>query len=213
MSRESINFNTVSPILAGGIFAPQVWDDVLNYSSVLVSLNSIGAGTRLTLYQSPDRVNVSSTQIFNIADGELYTNSFPIYSRFFKLRLDNTTISNQTSLNLQVIFKPLYVQPNNAILKGKTTLWATLASGTGGVSPSLDLSDKLVNTLTIFGNVSAVTKLILQFSSDNITYYDSQYSINITAAGDYGFSVNTSPFFIRVKSTQNAAINTIVNYV
>jgi hypothetical protein len=165
MSRESINFNTVSPILAGGIFAPQVWDDVLNYSSVLVSLNSIGAGTQLTLYQSPDRVNVSSTEILNIADGELYTNSFPIYSRFFKLRLDNTTVSNQTALNLQVIYKSQYVLSSGLDVDANITnqYLTTRIQGSGGetlAATNAALNTFITNTTAIPVDISGQSVVV-----------------------------------------------------
>lgn len=108
-SRESLNFSTAEPILAGRFFAPNRWDDLLDYSSVLININSIGAGTKLTIYQSSNQVNISSEQEINISDGELYSNSFQLYARFFKLRLDNPDLTDQTALNCQVIFRQNYV--------------------------------------------------------------------------------------------------------
>ena len=47
-----------------------------------------------------------------------------------------------------------------------------------------------VKSCTIYGNVSGATVLTLKFSPNGIDYYSSQYSVNMTGAGDFGFVIN-----------------------
>jgi hypothetical protein len=47
-----------------------------------------------------------------------------------------------------------------------------------------------VKSCTIYGNVAGATILTLKFSADGTTFYNSQYSINMTGAGDFGFVIS-----------------------
>ena len=209
-TRESLNFSTANPILANGFFAPIIWDDCLNFNSVVLSLNCTGAPVVLTVEQSSDRVNISSTETVNIYANELYNNSFQLYARFFKLRLDNPSGTNQTSLNCQVIFKNLVVPQNN--IRSAQVFSPATSTGVNGVSASINLNQRNA-TLTIFGNIDSGTVLTLQFSNDDVNYYDSQYSLTASSGQNFGFSVPTSSiYYIRLKSSNDVNILAIVNY-
>jgi hypothetical protein len=97
-------------------------------------------------------------------------------------------------------------------LRGHATLWASPNVGVNGVSPSIDLSEKSVSLVTLFGNSSGITTLTVQFSDDDTTFYDSQYTYIMTAPGDWGFTVPVCPFYLRLKSSAGVAINAIANY-
>lgn len=209
-TRESLNFSTANPILANGFFAPIIWDDVLNFSSVVVNVNCSGAPVVLTLYQSSDRVNISSIQSVNINTNELYNNSFQLYSRFFKLRLDNPSGTNQTTLNCQVLFKPIFVPPS--CIRSIELFNPATSTGVNGVSASVSLNQANVS-MTFLGNIGGATVLTLQLSNDNINFYDSQYSLTASSAQDFGFSVpSSSVFYIRLKSSADTNILALINY-
>jgi hypothetical protein len=87
--------------------------------------------------------------------------------------------------------------------KSSSVLWASQDTGVNGVSLPFNLISINQTNITIFGNVSGATNLIVQFSIDNITYYDSQYSFNSSAGGDVGFNIESSVNYVRVKSTNN----------
>lgn len=113
----------------------------------------------------------------------------------------NTSITNTNNiLNDDVL--PLLQESQ----KSNSTLWNNVASGINGVSSSVNLSQKQQSNLTFYGVLSGATTLTLQFSNDNITYYDSQYSYNSVAGGDFGFNVQASPMYCRLKSTNNITI-------
>jgi hypothetical protein len=209
-TRESLNFSTANPIPANGFFAPVIWDDCLNFSSVLVSINTTGAPVVLTVEQSSDRVNISSIETVNIYANELYNNSFQLYARFFKLRLDNPSGTAQTTLNCQVIFKNLVVPQMN--IRTIQVFSPATSTGVNGVSASINLNQRNAN-LTVFGNIDAGTVLTLQLSNDDVNYYDSQYSLTTSSAQDFGFSVPTSSiYYMRLKSSNDVNILAIVNF-
>lgn len=209
LTRQSLNFSTSNPLIANGIFAPQVWDDLLEYSSIIISINCSGAPCVLTVYQSSDRVNVSYQETISIYPNELYNNTFQLYSRFFKLEIQNTTGTSQTSLNCQVLFKQLY--PPQQSIKSVELFNPSTSTGVEGVSSSI-LINKNAAILSIFGNLSDTTILTLQFSNDNVNFYDSQYSLT-SSGGDFGFSVpGSSLFYCRLKSSNDINILAIINY-
>jgi hypothetical protein len=208
-SRESLNFSTASPLLAGGFFAPNRWDDLLDYSSILININCLGAGCRLTIYQSSNQVNISDEQEIIISAGELYSYSFPLYARFFKLRLDNPNLANQTALNCQVIFRQNYIPSSTA--KGNALLWNAI-TGVNGVSSILDLSTANQQNITFYGIVNGATTLTVQFSYDGITFYKSQYTYTLSTAGDVGFNITAVAPYCRLISSNNVTAKIYASY-
>ena len=102
-TRQSINFSTATPLPANGIFAPQIWDDLLEFSSIVLSINCSGAPVIVNIYQSSDRININFSESFTIYPDALYNNTIQLYTRFFKLELVNPTGTNQTVSNTQVV--------------------------------------------------------------------------------------------------------------
>lgn len=47
-----------------------------------------------------------------------------------------------------------------------------------------------VKSCSIYGNVSGATVLTLKFSPNGVDFYSSQYSVNMTGAGDFGFVID-----------------------
>ena len=96
--------------------------------------------------------------------------------------------------------------------KGAGTLWNNVNTGANGLSDSIDLSNKKVSNLTFMGNCNGATLLTVQFSSDNTNYFDSQYSYNLTGAGDVGFNLSGCPNYLRMKSSNDVVATLLVNY-
>ena len=96
--------------------------------------------------------------------------------------------------------------------KGAGTLWNNVNTGANGLSDSIDLSNKKVSNLTFMGNCNGATLLTVQFSSDNTNYFDSQYSYNLTGAGDVGFNINGCPNYLRMKSSNDVVATLLINY-
>lgn len=96
--------------------------------------------------------------------------------------------------------------------KGASTLWSNNLTGVNGVSLIADLSTVNQTNLTVFGSVNGATQIIVQFSNDGTNFYDSQYSYNQSASGDYGFNINSSPKYLRLKSTNSVTAYAFLNY-
>jgi hypothetical protein len=97
--------------------------------------------------------------------------------------------------------------------KGVFTLFNGSQTGVNGVSFVCDISNKNVQNLTFYGNCNGPTVITVQFSNNNTTYYDSMYSYTVSSAGSFGFSLNASPNYIRLKSTSDVACNAFINYI
>jgi hypothetical protein len=96
--------------------------------------------------------------------------------------------------------------------KGTSTLWSNNLTGINGVSLIANLSNVNQSNLTIFGSVDGATNLVVQFSNDGTNFYDSQYSYVQSASGNWGFSINACPLYIRLKSTSSVTATAFVNY-
>jgi len=96
--------------------------------------------------------------------------------------------------------------------KGTSTLWSNNVTGVNGVSLVANLSNVVQTNLTIFGSVDGATNLVVQFSNDGTNFYDSQYSYVQSASGNWGFSINACPLYLRLKSTSSVTATAFVNY-
>jgi hypothetical protein len=96
--------------------------------------------------------------------------------------------------------------------KGTSTLWSNNLTGVNGVSLVANLSNVTQSNLTIFGSVNGATSIVILFSNDGVTFYDSQYSYVQSASGNWGFSINACPLYLRLKSTSSVTATAFVNY-
>jgi len=231
-ARESLNFSTGNPILAGGKFAPIIWDDVgLDYQTVVISINSTGAGSQLTIFQSSDANNIASSQVISISAGSLYSNSFPLYARFFKMRIDNTSMTNQTTLNCQVIFKPSYVPNSSGVgadvnitntylpvsqygvwdvntqtTKNSSSIWDNAVISSSNVSSNFVSASGNNQSISIFGNSSNATTISILVSNNNTNYYTTQYAYNVAQNSDFGFSLILPFKYLKLSSSDATTI-------
>jgi hypothetical protein len=96
--------------------------------------------------------------------------------------------------------------------RGSSTLWFGSPTGTNGVSLAVNFSSKNIKNISFMGYISGDTVLTVQFSNDNTTFYDSQYSYTLSSAGDVGFNLACCPNYLRLKSSNDRTATIIVNY-
>ena len=99
----SVNNSSNVKLSAGGSFNG-VYDDILQYAEILVSLNTNCLYT-ITFYYSSDKTNTDFTEVHNVnvvGSEALIYNLKPLF-RYFKVRIVANTTS--TYLRLQTIYK------------------------------------------------------------------------------------------------------------
>jgi hypothetical protein len=65
----------------------------------------------------------------------------------------------------------------------------------------LSLNDFNATNISVFGNVDGAATISVQFSRDNTNYYTTQYSVVLTGAGDFGFTIPCACSYVRLKRT------------
>jgi hypothetical protein len=198
-------------ILSGDVNA-NITNDELNVN--IVNTENIGVLVNNTepIPISNDKIDDLSFDAFNNLNINI-NNVNPNFLTNNGLRVYNVSdvpiinSSTQTFLNvLDSTVNNNLVAVKNDITKANklsSVLWASQLTGVAGVSLPVNLTSINQTNITIFGNVSGATNLIVQFSIDNTTYYDSQYSFNSSAGGDVGFNIQSSVNYVRVKSTND----------
>jgi hypothetical protein len=192
---QDVNITNASIAVSGSVDVgnfPTTQDVNITNASIAVS-GSVDVGN----FPTTQDVNITNASI--AVSGSVDVGNFPttqdvnIASDGVGLALDSTLTSIQTDLNF----------------KGTATLWNSASVGIGGVS-SAQQSDYRSTILSVFGNTSASTSIVLQMSLDGTTYYDTQYSV--TANGDFGFSLPYTFKYIRFKSSAVATITLRIVY-
>lgn len=92
---------------------------------------------------------------------------------------------------------------------GHANAWNNVSVGVGGTS---NTSDDLfyVSKVSVFGTRSAATEIIIQFSANGSTFYDSGYRI-ASGTGDFGLTIDTASRYVRLKSVAAATITATIN--
>jgi hypothetical protein len=208
-TRQSVRLSTIVPLNANGVFLPAIFDDLLQFPGVILSLRG-DTDMRLELYQSTNGSNISDTKIYYVDKRNSLNIQFNLNCRFFKLALFNLENQAQTVLNLQTIYSNLHVP--QAIESGQFKVWnnSTLI---GSNQPSIAYNSNFRNTIfTFFGNASAATVLTVQLSNNGTNYYNTQTTYTIPAAGDFGFSYQGVFNYIRLVSSAAVTITTFINF-
>jgi len=83
--------------------------------------------------------------------------------------------------------------------------WAAAAVAAAGVSAVATMGAGL-RVVSAFGNASAATTIMLQYSADGINWYDSGVSKLLAGAGDFAIDVTTAATRLRLRSSAAATI-------
>ena len=97
----------------------------------------------------------------------------------------------------------------NNFTQGTKTMWnaSTVTNTTNENSSIIILNTTPTRQITFFGNSSASAVLTVMFSNDGSTFYASQY--NVTANGNFGFTVNSSAYYVQLQASGISSSSTI----
>lgn len=180
----------------------------------------------LTIYHTDDPTDISSPIInlidtYNISSNINKTSTFLINlkSRFVKIKIESE-IDNSAKR----IYDVFLLDNLNISIKNEKNIWNNNTIVNNNTSDSINLTNNILNNLSFYGNAiqsdpsGSTLDLIVQFSNDNINFYDSQYVYSLGYNNNFGFNLNTSVKYIRLKAdlkndiTQSYIITTFVNY-
>ena len=126
---ESIRNVTKTPLLASQFFVG-AYEDVLSWSAGYISIIS-DQNTQVKIYQSSDRNNWLLTNTINYSStNTVVTQQFELTQRYVYLTLQNTSITNQSLLVFDVIYKDYFYSENTGLATSalQTTGNSSLAS-------------------------------------------------------------------------------------
>jgi hypothetical protein len=78
----------------------------------------------------------------------------------------------------------------------------SVAAGDTSIALGIDYNATCVS---VFGDVDGASNFSLQFSYDGENFYTTQYSVTLTGAGNFGFTVPCASSFVRLKRTDAGA--------
>ena len=204
---ESKTNITNIPLNAGAIFIG-TYEDSIPFVSAIVSILADTEAT-ITCYQSLNKQRTTTTTFEYTDIGNLQSFIIsPLTLPYIYFIVQNSSSTNQTYLNFTV--KYVYTSVSSA--KSNSILWNSVSTGINGASSALNLSLSTQSNATFYGNVSGATNLIVQFSADGNSYYDSQYKYTINSAGGIGFNIEAIPNFCRLVSSSNIIAKIYANY-
>lgn len=191
----------------------QVYDANSNLC-VTIQANDTDFATNTTLNAVQTQLQSANSYL---ADSNVYlnniqtnTSSLPSATQATQSNTYLSQISNNTAgLATQSTLASIY---NTINTKGQAQLFNG-STGENGASFAVDISSKNVRNLTFYGNSSDATTLTVQFSNDNINFFDSQYSYKISQSSDFGFTISSSSYYFKLKSSNNVNLVAYVNYV
>lgn len=187
---------------------------VLNYTccdiSIVASTNVrvriFGSITQQTWATIFDEVVPSATQFFQ---------TLLIYHPYIYSSVENLEALNQTSINYQLIYREhahafvltdaTLTTPIEVVDKAHITalVWTASPVAAGAASASCNMNTSKCTTLSVYGNTDTPCDLTLQFSSDKVNWFNTQYTFSITTLGgaDFGASLACAANYARLKRT------------
>lgn len=208
ITRLSVNLSTNNPLEALQSIIPPRWDDLINYPNIIINLKG-DSKMELTLYESSNERAISNEKKYIIDANSDFNIRFQLNARFFKLKLTNIDVVNQSTLNLQVIYTANEIIEKDS---GSFKIWDNKTLSSSNL-PSTAYNSHYKNSLfTFYGNSSASTVLTVQISNDGITWFNSQTTYTLTTAGNFGFTFSGVCNYIRLMSSSATTITTYLNY-
>ena len=209
-SGPTSNVAITSPLTGGGAVNIGGSVSISNYPAsqdVNVTNASLAVTGSVDVNNFPATQDVNVTNASLAVTGSIDVNNFPATQdvNVTNASLDVSDADTHTKLdNIQT-----QLEKSN---KGNSTLWSNNLTGVNGVSLVVNLSNVNQSNLTLYGSVNGATSLVVQFSNDGTTFYDTQYSYNQSASGDWGFNITACPLYLRLKSTNSVTAYAFVNY-
>jgi len=194
--------STNIPLNAGGVFIGQYENILLPTATISLIADT---STQIDIYQSINKIQVNHTTFLTQAN-QYFEANITLTQPYVYFSVRNNSMTNQSLLNFSVIYKSAWISRNT----GSASLTFT-SNGSNCVSNSIFLNQSSSN-LTIFGNSTPATTLVIQYSNDNQHWYSSQYSLTTSASSDFGFSIGSNSLnYIRLLSSDPS--NAIVGFL
>jgi hypothetical protein len=122
------------------------------------------------------------------------------------ITVSNTILDNMIFSNSALVVNDLTANAflntinNNLNTRGTNFFYdAPILANTN--TPSINLSQIPIKLISLYGRSSSTTTLTLVFSSDNINFYKTQYSILVNENTDFGFSIPANPSYLSINSS------------
>jgi len=207
---------TEVPLPASGFFLGGI-DYSLNYTNCDVSLLA-DTDCRIRIYGSNEQVNWSLIFDETVSASDHFFQTLLLYHPFIKSTVENLDASPQTQLIYQLIYREhahafhlssASLSTALEIIDKQRVSSAVFISApvlANGVSAVVALNASKFTTISVYGNVSGPCDLTLQFSRDNVNWFNSQYTFSITSltGADFGASLPCSASYLRLKRTDTA---------
>lgn len=171
------------------------YDDLHAFGSVVVTI-TCDRSTQLTFYQSQNKTITTKT-VYNQLAG-LSTVYLDITQPYGYFTLENTGLTTSSICHFTVMYR---AAENDAISSAVVFNASILNNG-----PSSIIKNTKSSKMSVFGNSSVAGSLVLQFSSDGYTFYDSQYAYTLSTAGDFGYTQTIACRYVRLRWVGDTSI-------
>lgn len=100
----------------------------------------------------------------------------------------------------------LVTRPIPPVVGTHANAWNAVAVAANGVSASIDC--QFVSNISVFGNVSVKTDIVVQFSQDNANFFDG--TLTTANVGNFALSGTFGARYLRLKSTVASTITATI---
>jgi hypothetical protein len=121
-----------------------------------------------------------------------------------QIELTNINTTYLSGDNLKVSIQEQF-QPLETVNLSRASVQAYDGSVAAGDTSTALVVLNASTCVSVFGDVDGASTFSLQFSYDNANFYTTQYSITLTGAGNFGFTVPSASSFVRLKRTDAGA--------
>jgi hypothetical protein len=150
-----------------------------------------------TVAGTVDVANFPATQT---VAGTVYVNGNTYDGNNLDIRIADIKSSYISNDNVKVSIQeqsaPLEI---TSLTRVSSNFAGTLVAGSSYAFLSLNTYN--VGNISVFGSVAGTCVLAVEMSADNSTYFTSQYSVNLTGASEFGFTISCAASYVRVKRT------------
>lgn len=209
-------FNTKNIITdAGTLPVPQYFNPASDAYEVAlgtggaINVNVTGTvtvGTHAVTISGTPAVTMASTSVAGTAAHDGVTLPNPVLIGAFANATATTAVANNDFTRLWADLNGRLATWNPPI-GTHANAWSAIAVAANGVSASLDTN--YCQLISVFGNSSVATTLTIQYSQDNVNFYDSTQTIS-APIGNFGVTFDTAARYIRLKSSAASTITATI---
>jgi len=181
--------------------------NALNVYNTRYSLPTTDSIKSYTVDGSGNNINSTSNalNVYNTRNSDQTTDTIKSY---IVDTSGNSITSTSGALNINSsVLSNIYTLLNT---RGTATLFNNSSSEFSSV---VDFTNLNIKSITIYGNCSAGTTLIVQCSNDNSTWYSSQYTVVMPTSNSFGFGLSGfCPRYLRLRNQDLVTMMTYIDY-